>query len=142
PGATTAGWRARAVGTLPDTVDAAALVPLVRLQDPEWYLPLGIGDVDLEPIGLQLGEADNALVAGPPRCGKSTGLAALAVLVATCDAGPRVTTVALRRSPLRDAPADRSVVEAGDLAGALDEVSAHVGPQLLLIDDADLVDDP
>jgi S-DNA-T family DNA segregation ATPase FtsK/SpoIIIE len=53
----------------------------------------------------------------------------------------RVTTVAMRRSPLRSAPADHLVVRESELEDALAAVDSCAGPQLLVVDDADLVDD-
>jgi DNA segregation ATPase FtsK/SpoIIIE, S-DNA-T family len=148
--------RAPRVGTLPDGVPVAAL-PAAEVGAGRWRLPVGIGDRRLTTAWLPVDDGDPVLVAGPPRSGRSTTLAALAHVAAEADIA--VTAVAGRRSPLHsatasfvdgaeraDAAADgltrpRVVVVAGPggLAGALDGLAA---PHLVLVDDAEAVEDP
>ncbi|MGH8998726.1 MAG: FtsK/SpoIIIE domain-containing protein, partial [Acidimicrobiia bacterium] len=132
-----------ALGTLPDDVGAGLLVDSVRVETHEWFLPLGIGDLTLGPAGLRLLEGEHAFISGPPRSGKSTVLDALASVVGKARPDVVITAVALRRSPLRDAPeVTRKVTAEDQLAEALDAVLADVGhAQLVLIDDADRLED-
>jgi S-DNA-T family DNA segregation ATPase FtsK/SpoIIIE len=52
-----------------------------------------------------------------------------------------VTGIALRRSPLRDAALDRLATTPEEVAAVLDPAAGDGRPQLVLIDDADSVDD-
>ncbi len=99
-------------------------------------LPVGQADADLGVAWFVLEPGGHAVVAGPPRSGRSTALATLAVVAA--QAGVDVTVVA------RDAdrwnrlgipihhPSDRGTHPIGQPA-------SH--PTLVLVDDADLLDD-
>ena len=69
-------------------------------------------------------------------------LASVAAVVRRGAPGVRITAVAIRRSPLHGSAVDRLVTGLGHLPEALDELEAATTPQLLLIDDAELVDDP
>jgi S-DNA-T family DNA segregation ATPase FtsK/SpoIIIE len=73
------------------------------------------------------------------RSGRSTALCTVARLVAAAEDPPAVVAYAPRRSPLRDVPGLTALVTAyADLEEAL---LARRGPTLLLVDDADTVDD-
>jgi S-DNA-T family DNA segregation ATPase FtsK/SpoIIIE len=126
-----AGRRApAAVGSLPTVVRVSEL-PSASLAARPWVIPIGIGERDLAVAGFTLFDGEHALIAGPGRSGRSR---ALCVIAETCrDA--LVVTVAGPRSPLR---ADHGP-SAAHLAVA--DVLAHRGPALLLVDDAELVDD-
>jgi S-DNA-T family DNA segregation ATPase FtsK/SpoIIIE len=101
-----------------------------------------VGDADLAPAGLHLGEGDTALVAGPARSGKSTALCHLAGLVASRRPDVAVTAVTLRRSPLSAVNGvARVVTDPSLLVEAVEAVGAATGPQLVLVDDADAVED-
>ncbi|HLF40094.1 MAG TPA: FtsK/SpoIIIE domain-containing protein, partial [Acidimicrobiia bacterium] len=141
-GAVDAASRPPAVGTLPDDVPAALVAEALLIGEGDWFLPLGIGDTALAPAGLRLLEGEHAFIAGPPRSGKSTVLDALAALVGAVRPDVVVTAVALRRSPLHDAPeVGRAVRAAEDIGAAVDAILADPAPQLVLVDDADAVED-
>lgn len=127
------------IGELPADVDVASLLPAVRLDAAPWLLPVGIGDTHLAPCGLVLHEGDHALVAGPPRSGRSTALASLAVVAASADV--RVVVFAPRRSALSDVSAATVIAIAteAELSDVLAEPDS--APTLVLVDDADTVDD-
>jgi S-DNA-T family DNA segregation ATPase FtsK/SpoIIIE len=131
-----------AIGVLPDDVSVVDLVGRAQIDGTRWFVPVGVGESDLATAGLTFYEGDHALVAGPARSGKSTVLVSLARVVKS--SSPEVMTigVALRRSPLRDSPdLDRLVTTPAELAEALQGVDGDHRPQLILIDDADSVDD-
>ena len=131
------------IAVLPTAVALHEVAGAVDLTGPEWFLPVGLGDANLAPIGFRLGAGDHALVAGSARSGKSTVLCAIAALVAGGGAGAGVWAIAPRRSPLRDAAgATTLVTDPAEVAAALAEVLAAPGPQLVLVDDADTLDDP
>lgn len=125
---------ARRIGALP------AEVPIDRLTPPDvagepWRLPLGIRESDLEVASLLLYEGEHALVAGPARCGKSTALLTLAAVLRD---HAQVAAIGGRRSPLRGLAEYALAPEA---AGLLARLRSATGPVVLLIDDAEGIDD-
>ncbi len=126
--------------TLPDEVALADIVDAARLTGDEWWLPVGIGDRLLEPAGFRLGEGDHVLVAGAARGGKSTLLCAMAKAVARHRSDVRIVAVAGARSPLATG-GHADVFDPRDLERAVDALLATVGATLLLVDDAERVDD-
>jgi S-DNA-T family DNA segregation ATPase FtsK/SpoIIIE len=130
------------VATLPDVIGVADIAHAARLTDHEWFIPVGIGDRALAPAGLVLREGEGAVICGPPQSGKSTTLSTVAAVVAKAG-GTTITGIALRRSALRDCSfVDRLVTEPSDIAAVLEVVGESPGPQLVVVDDADLFDDP
>ncbi len=106
-------------------------------------MPLGIGDETLEPAGFELYEGDHAIIAGPSRSGRTTALLVVAEVVARLYPEIRITGIAARRSALRECPVlSRVVTSVDELAELAGELRSADGPQLLLVDDADTVDDP
>jgi len=124
-------WR---IDVLPSEVSIATFISRGRIASDEWYLPLGIGDSSLVPVGLMLRDGEHALVAGPARSGKTTALATIAAVAKAADPGLYVAAITPRRSTLGGCPAVDAVVDPGDLATF---ARASV---LLLVDDAELVD--
>ena len=130
------------VRLLPERIDADQLHAAGAVawtgREP-WSVPVGFTDGNLAPAALKLYEQEHALIAGPPRSGRSSALAAIAAMVLAGPQPPTVVAFAPRRSPLRDLP-DPVVVctQYPDLEGALD---AAGGRSLLLVDDADTVAD-
>jgi S-DNA-T family DNA segregation ATPase FtsK/SpoIIIE len=112
----------------------------VAPSEPAW-IPAGIGDGSLAPVGLELYEHEHALIAGPPRSGRSSVLCAIAQALAASAAPPAMLALVPRRSPLRDSSYVRRVVTScAELGTAVQE---HPGGALcILADDADSVDDP
>jgi DNA segregation ATPase FtsK/SpoIIIE, S-DNA-T family len=104
-----------------------------------WSIPIGFTDSDLAPAALRLYEHEHALVAGPPRSGRSSALAAIAATVLAGTDPPAVVAFAPRRSPLRDLPAPAVVCrDYAELERALEPID---GRALLLVDDAETVTD-
>ena len=105
-----------------------------------WSIPVGFADSTLAPAALKLYEHEHALIAGPPRSGRSSALITIAATVLAGRQPPTVIAFAPRRSPLRGLPDPVIVCE--DYA-ALDRILEPVeGRALLLVDDADTVPDP
>jgi S-DNA-T family DNA segregation ATPase FtsK/SpoIIIE len=119
------------VGSLPAMVRVSDL-RVASFASRPWTIPVGIGERDLAVAGFTLFEGEHVLIAGPGRSGRSGALC----VIAEMGTGALVVTVASPRSPLH-AHHSPSAVDA-----AVAEVLAHVGPALLIIDDAELVDDP
>jgi S-DNA-T family DNA segregation ATPase FtsK/SpoIIIE len=83
---------------------------------------VGLGDLTLATVALVFRDGDHAIVSGPARSGKSTALATIAAALARWH--PDVTVTQSR--------------SAAELVAATDGPGRHV----LLVDDADRVDDP
>jgi DNA segregation ATPase FtsK/SpoIIIE, S-DNA-T family len=131
------------VGVLPESVSVEVLLGAGRASREPLFIPVGIGDETLEPAGFELFEGDHALIAGPPRTGRTTSLLVVAEMVSRLYPEIGLVGIAIRRSPLRDCPALRQVITAPEqLADLVAELRAADGPRMVLIDDADAVDDP
>jgi S-DNA-T family DNA segregation ATPase FtsK/SpoIIIE len=128
---------------LPESVPVSRLLGAGRPDRDPLFVPVGVGDETLEPAGLELYEGDHALIAGPPRTGRSTALMVIAEVVAQLYPDIELTAVATRRSPLRECPLFAELVTAVDaLPNLVDRLRQSERLQLLLIDDADALDDP
>ncbi len=131
------------VEVLPESVGLDALLGAGRAEREPLFIPIGIGDDSLEPVGFELYEGDHAMIAGPPRTGRTTSLLVVAEVVAQLYPGIPLIGLATRRSALRECPAlDRVLTSADQLAELAGDLRASDQLQLLLIDDADAVDDP
>ena len=131
------------IGVLPDRVPLEAVLGAPGSSHDPWFLPVAIGDETLAPVGFELFEGDHALVTGPPRSGKTTALLAAASVVARMYPDVELLGVALRRSPLRElAGLARLASSPEELDTLIDELRGGEGVKLLLIDDAETVDDP
>ncbi|HEY5316979.1 MAG TPA: FtsK/SpoIIIE domain-containing protein [Solirubrobacteraceae bacterium] len=130
------------IGVLPQSVPLEAVLGSARVGQEPWFVPLGIGDDQLEPVGFELYQGDHALVAGSPRSGKTTVLLLLAALVARAHPEYSLIGVAVRPSKLREcSELERVVTEAKEIPTLVEELRAGSGPRLLLIDDAEMVPD-
>ncbi len=136
PGAVTS---APGVGLLPTEVAWSDLRVRPAVAGEPWWLPAGLDSETLAPAGFHLYEHEHALIAGPQRSGRSTALCAVARLAMTADLPPAVVVFAPRRSPLRDLMGPVATVTSyQELDAAL---SACAGATLLLVDDAESVED-
>jgi len=129
------------VEDLPIDVPASRIAGQWRIGEERWFLPVGIGDTDLAVVGFSLGPGDHVLIAGEARSGRSSLLATIAALALQGDGGVNVTAVALRPSPLRTVAERITLVTESAELPALDGLAERPGPQLVLVDDADAVDD-
>ena len=131
------------IGVLPESVALAALLGAGRSEREPLFIPIGIGDESLEPVGFELYEGDHALIGGPGRTGRTTALLVVAEVVGHLYPEIELIGVATRRSALRDCPALNRVITTPDgLAELVSDLRATDRRQLLLIDDADVVEDP
>lgn len=126
------------IAVLPDRVPVEAVSPLARVVDDGRFVPIGIGDRDLLPVGLRLHAGDHALIAGPARSGRTTTLVSIAHTAAAGD--PTLEVIALAR------PGSVLAEAAGVCCSSVDELIEVLGDQsdvaLVLIDDAERVDHP
>lgn len=132
---------APAVGVLPRRLTVRELGQPAECGRDLWTIPVGVGDRELAPVALTLYDHEHALVTGPPRSGRSSALYAIARTVLTAARPPQVTAFAPRRSPLRDLPDPVQVITGYEQLGET-LTGAGTGGMLILVDDADVVDDP
>ncbi len=131
------------LGTLPRSVSPEDLGSVLRVDGEPWLLPVGVAEPTLEPATLPIYPAEHFLIAGPARSGRSGLLQAIARLLA--DATPRVglTVVATRPSPLRCLGGNtRVVTNPRELPALLAELVDPAVRHVVLIDDAETLDDP
>jgi S-DNA-T family DNA segregation ATPase FtsK/SpoIIIE len=126
------------IGILPHRVPLEALRHRAGAADEGRFLPVGLGDRDLAPIGFRMHAGDHVLVAGPARSGRTTALASIARLAAAGD--PELEVVALAR------PGSMLFEVTGTCCGSVDELLERVRnrsePTLVVIDDAERIEHP
>jgi S-DNA-T family DNA segregation ATPase FtsK/SpoIIIE len=132
------------VAVLPESVPVEALLGGGRVSREPLFIPIGIGDETLEPVGFELYEGEHALVTGPPRTGRTTTLVVIAEAISALYPGVELAGIAVRRgSRLRECPQlARVATTAEEIADLVAELRASERMQVLLIDDADATDDP
>ncbi|GAA0922957.1 FtsK/SpoIIIE domain-containing protein [Nonomuraea longicatena] len=114
---------------------AMELNPAFVAPSPLWAL-MGVGGDALTPMGIDLlAQGPGAVVAGPPRSGRSSALVTAARSLMA--AGTPVIAVAPRRSPLRDLQGALAVLD-GNATG-LQELLTGLSRYVVLVDDAELV---
>jgi S-DNA-T family DNA segregation ATPase FtsK/SpoIIIE len=142
-GATPAEGGPPPVGVLPESVGVEALLGAGRAERDPLFIPFGIGDETLEPAGFELYEGDHAMIAGPSRTGRTTALLVVAEVLSRLYPDIPLVGIATRRSALRECAAlSRVVTAAEDLGELVTELREAERPHVLLVDDADVVDDP
>ncbi len=108
------------------------------------FIPIGIGDETLEPVGFELYEGEHALVTGPPRTGRTTTLLVVAEVISRSvprgRAGGNRTPARLAAARVLAAGSRRDL--GGEIADLIAELRASERMQVLLIDDADATEDP
>ncbi|GGO18071.1 cell division protein FtsK [Microbispora rosea subsp. aerata] len=146
------------VDALPMRITASQaldLAPTHQPPSPLWAL-FGAGGDALTPMGVDLqSQGPAAVVAGPPRSGRSSAL--VTAVRSLLDQGTPVLVVTPRRSPLRDLAGAPGVIEvldgnaksvagggaddSGDLPGALDPLALLADHEryVVAVDDAELI---
>jgi S-DNA-T family DNA segregation ATPase FtsK/SpoIIIE len=112
-------------------------------QRPLWAL-LGVGGDELTPVGVDLARVNCAVVAGPPRTGRSTAL--LGVVESLLRGGAEVVLAAPRPSPLRALDGRegvRAVLTDTEISEEQLEplMDPGGGPVVLVVDDGELLKD-
>ena len=127
------------VMTLGHEVKVADIIEWGALGGDVWRLPIGVSDRDLRPVGFEMTVGRHVLVAGRVRSGKSTTLATIAQVAAELRPNLRIVALAPRPSPLREVPHVERVCT--DEAAFERLLKAHLSPGLVLVDDAESLDD-
>jgi S-DNA-T family DNA segregation ATPase FtsK/SpoIIIE len=119
----------------------ASLDAVARTVAEPWWVPFGLGGRTPRPAGFTLYDNEHALIAGPPRSGRSAALCTLAAALTKADHPPAIVVYAPRPSPLRDiAGLTALVTQHDDLPAVLAGLSGQ--PLALLADDVDPDRDP
>ncbi len=127
------------VGVLPLDVRSEHVEGLLAIGSDRWTLPIGLGDLDLAPVAIDLRPGEHIVVVGGRGAGKTTLLAAIAAVVARMEPGVRV--VATGSSLCRRLAGGTASVSEAELGGSCFELIGAGQPALLLVDDADAVPD-
>ena len=126
------------VGTLPSSVSWTSLdsSPGPSIGERGTLdLVVGLSDIGLVPARLRLPPGGHALIAGPPRSGRTSTLRILAIAASARDVAVAVVT----RNPSEWPGATAEVFDPSD--ERLASLVKRVGPLLVLVDDADLTAD-
>jgi S-DNA-T family DNA segregation ATPase FtsK/SpoIIIE len=126
------------IDVLPDDVDARRLPSSCSRQSGALELVIGVEFETLQPARLVVVDGEHILVAGPARSGRSTALARLAA--AWSDACPDGEICVLGTTGARAAGGTIAGTRRVESAGEVEDGDER--PRLLLIDDAERVDDP
>jgi DNA segregation ATPase FtsK/SpoIIIE, S-DNA-T family len=127
------------VGSLPVDVAAADLPPGRRCPDGATELVVGLDFLTLAPAALTVPEGEHVLVAGPPRSGRTTALIRLAESWRQAHPEGAVYVIAPRRQHLP--VGGWAETAAVDTVVAAVDASAASRPCLVVVDDAERVDD-
>ena len=119
--------------TLPERVEPRVLPEGVAVGR-DTYLPFGLDFAALRPAGLPIAAGEHAIVLGPARSGRSTSLLTLATAWAAAHADGTVVSLCPRRHGARVGASVSDVAEAQHFLDGCQR-------GLLVIDDAELVDD-
>ena len=133
------------IGQLPSLVHRSQLGVEPVIGGESWIIPVGIAEHNLKPIAFELYEGESALIGGSPRSGKSTLLQAIADSVMKQrdrgETNAQVWVMCSRRSPLAHRDFDRKATTPQDINSLAAELEITEEPVLLLIDDAERIDD-
>ena len=138
---------AQPIAVVPALVDATRLPPSRSVDNATW-LSLGIEFNTGEPYLMEVPGGEHVLLVGSARTGRSTGLARIAAAWSTAYPGGWIGAILPRRSTFPPHFAARTASDETAVAALLDELTAHLAsasnrtaPALLVIDDAEVVDD-
>ena len=131
---------------LGEDIDLRDVPPPTRSTE-ELSISIGVQDRTRRAAGLTLESADHVLIAGPARSGRTTALRTIARQLRSRD--PNIVLVGVARSAADDLFADDGDGTPFDAGGTLAEllpvlgqVSADSRTWVVVVDDADRVDDP
>ena len=139
------------IGQLPSLVPLSTLAAQPEITHDRWVIPVGIAEHNLQPVSLELYEGEHALIGGSPRSGKSSLLQAIGDSVVRLReqhpqgvnglGTPQVWVICGRRSPLLNHPFDRIATKPEQIDVMISDAGMTTAPLLLLIDDAERIDD-
>ncbi len=129
------------IAVLPTEVSRNRVQEVASCRNYPWYLPVGIGDVELAPVGFTLNEGEHACILGPARCGKSSTLLALATMLAAAAPDVQLVAITPRKSWLSESDVFRFVITDMDEVPALTSAMLDAEETIVtFVDDAELTD--
>lgn len=131
------------ISVVPERVSAASLPSSIAV-DGVTTLYMGIDFASGDPGVLEVPDGDHVVLVGTSRSGRSTGLSRVAAAWLQAHPSGWVGAIVPRRSTFSGHLADRTAADRAAISALLDELAAHLArvPALLIVDDADAVDDP
>ncbi len=132
------GRRAAKVRVLPTFVEAGDMDEAARLAERPWAIPVGVNDTSLSAAFVEAHVGEHLLVTGPSRSGRSTILAALAQ---TLRGHAHTIVLASPRSPLARLVDVHETLRPEQVIDLPELLANRSGPVVVLIDDAELIDD-
>lgn len=130
----------RPIRGLPTEIGRSRLPRHTALTASPPELVVGLRDEDRGAAALPLHEGEHLLVVGPPRSGKTTALATMALELRDADPTAVVMAVTREGSALYDA-VETAAPTLEPLAGLLEAALANDRPWFVLVDDAPRVED-
>lgn len=128
------------IRTLPTDLDPT-LLPAATIDSHDLTIPLGIRESDLEPVSIDLGDGDHAVLAGPPQSGRTTMLVDIARRLRAADPALVLVGIAGTRSGLNGLDALDAYGTVADLSHVLRAAVGDERRWVILVDDAGRVDD-
>lgn len=123
---------------------AAKQLPESFAADGVTSLYLGVEFTTGDPFAMEVPDGEHVLLIGTARSGRSSGLARIATAWTIAHPNGWIGAITPRRSTFPHHLADRTASDATAVDALLDELNAHLlhSSALLVIDDAESVDDP
>jgi S-DNA-T family DNA segregation ATPase FtsK/SpoIIIE len=146
---TSSNATARPIVVVPAHVDISQL-PSSHTADHVTLLCLGLEFTTAEPFVMEVPDGEHVLLVGNSRSGRSSGLARISAAWSAAHPQAWIGAILPRRSTFPPHLAARTASDATTIAALLDELTAHLKrhcgpndpPALLVVDDAEMADDP
>jgi len=131
------------VDPLPDSISVDELARHAEATDRGCRVPVGLDTRSGEPALLPLTFGEHVFVTGPAGAGRSSLLVAIATAVGNTAPAVALFAAAPRGGPLTEIDGDVDTIEEqADVSGWVERIIAARGRRLVLVDDADLLEDP
>jgi len=111
----------------------------LALSADEWCLPVGVAASNLGTACLSLPSGEHAVLAGPPRSGRTAALRTIAATMRAGCATTRIVAVTPRNNALRDDDAISTVLDNTSPVAELESILSEAAPLAILIDDVEML---
>ncbi len=132
----------RHIGTGSATIDIHPLLRRAHHAVGRLSAPVGVDARDLSPVALALDHGGVAFVAGPPHSGRSTVLTSVGLAAIEADDDLQLYVIEHHPGPTVALGGRASRAAPGEIGPLVERILADTRPRLVLVDDADLIDDP
>ena len=131
------------VDPLPESISVDELARHAEATDRGCHVPVGLDTRSGEPAVLRLTFGEHVFVTGPAGSGRSSLLVAIATAVRNTAPAVALFAAAPRRGPLTVIDGDLDAIEEpAEVSRWVDRIIATPGRRIVLVDDADLLEDP